>query len=176
MFTPKKIRKALEKLFDLFDEDILNALHENYDEEIEDISPYWLAKAFNTNATKLYGYRAMSHIGDGVNFYGKTLTKKKAALLLRYVDNSIENDHFQMLNCSELWLLEDMSFAHVRCVATLIKGDERPDAATEYREFVRRVARKDDIFFNPDDLVCHLDDSCMIAQATSNATICKPNG
>lgn len=176
MFTPKKITKALEKLFELFDEDVLNALHENYDEEIEDISPYWLAKAFNADATKLYAYRAMTHVGDGSNFYGKTLTKKKAALLVRYVDTSIENDHFQLLNCSELWLLEDMSFAHVRCVASLIKGDERPDAATEYREFVRKVVCKDDIFFNPDDLVCHLDDCCMMAQLMNRATNSKPNG
>ena len=68
------------------------------------------------------------------------------------------------------------SFAHVRCVGTLIKGDERPDAATEYRKFVRRVARKDDIFFEPDDLLCHLDDSCTFAQVMNKATICEPNG
>lgn len=176
MFTPKKIAKAFENLFELFDEDILSALNENYHEEIDDISPFWLAKAFNANATKLCGYRAVSHIGDGVNFYGKPLTKKKGVLLLNYLDSSIENDHLQMVHTSELWLLEDMSFAHVRCIGTLIKGDERPDAATEYRQFVRRVARKDDIFFEPDDLICNLDDSCTFAQVMNKATICEPNG
>ena len=149
MFTSKKIRKAFEKLFEMFDEDELEALIDNYLDEIASISPYWLAKAFNANATKLYGYRAVSHIEDGMNFYGKPLTKKKGVLLLNYVNSSIENEHLQMVNCSELWLLEDMSFAHVRCFGTLIKGDERPDAATEYRQFVRRVARKDDISSAP---------------------------
>ena len=163
MFTSKKIRKAFEKLFEMFDEDELEALIDNYLDEI-------------ANATKLYGYRAVSHIEDGLNFYGKPLTKKKGVLLLNYVNSSIENEHLQMVNCSELWLLEDMSFAHVRCFGTLIKGDERPDAATEYRQFVRRVARKDDIFFCPDDLLCQLDDSCMIAQAMHNATNSKPKG
>ena len=80
MFTPKKIHKAFEKLFEMFDEDDLAALIDNYLEEIEGISPYWLAKAFNANATKLYGYRAVSHIEDGMNFYGKPLTKKKGVL------------------------------------------------------------------------------------------------
>ena len=176
MFTSKKIRKAFEKLFEMFDEDELEALIDNYLDEIASISPYWLAKAFNANATKLYAYRAVSHIGDGVNFYSKSLTKKKGVLLLSYLDSSIENDHLQMVQCSELWLLEDMSFAHVQCIGTLIKGDERPDAATEYRQFVRRVARKDDIFFCPDDLLCQLDNSCMIAQAMHNATNSKPKG
>ena len=176
MFTSKKIRKAFEKLFEMFDEDELEALIDNYLDEIASISPYWLAKAFNANATKLYGYRAVSHIEDGMNFYGKPLTKKKGVLLLNYVNSSIENEHLEMVNCSELWLLEDMSFAHVRCFGTLIKGDERPDAATEYRQFVRRVARKDDIFFCPDDLLCQLDNSCMIAQAMHNATNSKPKG
>lgn len=41
MFTPKKIAKAFENLFELFDEDILSALNENYHEEIDDI---WLMK------------------------------------------------------------------------------------------------------------------------------------
>ena len=35
MFTPKKIAKAFENLFELFDEDILSALNENYHEEID---------------------------------------------------------------------------------------------------------------------------------------------
>ena len=176
MFTPKNIERAFENLSELVSPDIQAALSENYHEEMEDISPRWLAKAFDAKATKLYGYRAMSRVEGGMTYYGKPLTKKKGVLLLNYVNSSIENEHLQMVNCSELWLLEDMSFAHVRCFGTLIKGDERPDAATEYRQFVRRVARKDDIFFCPDDLLCQLDDSCMIAQAMHNATNSKPKG
>ena len=126
MFTPKKIAKAFEKLFELFDEDVLSALNENYHEEIDDISPFWLAKAFNANAIKLYGYRAVSHIGDGVNFYGKPLTKKKGILLLNYLDGSIENDHLQMVHTSELWLLEDMSFAQTAGTQWQRRGVRRP--------------------------------------------------
>ena len=176
MFTPKNIERAFKNLFELVSPDIQAALFENYHEEMDDISPRWLAKAFDAKATKLYGYRAMSRVEGGMTYYGKPLTKKKGVLLMSYQDDSIENNHVQMLQCSELWLLEDMSFAHVRCFGTLIKGDERPDAATEYRQFVRRVARKDDIFFCPDDLLCQLDDSCMIAQAMHNATNSKPKG
>ena len=111
-----------------------------------------------------------------MNFYGKPLTKKKGVLLLNYVNSSIENEHLQMVNCSELWLLEDMSFAHVQCIGTLVKGDERPDAATEYRRFVRKVKTEDDIFFSFDDLICSLDDFCMFAQAMNEATNSKPKG
>lgn len=46
MFTPKKIENALVKLFDLFDAEVMEGLYENYGEEIDDISPKWLAKAF----------------------------------------------------------------------------------------------------------------------------------
>lgn len=174
MFTPKNIERAFKEIFELASPDIQAALVENYHEEMEDISPRWLAKAFNAKTTKLYGYRAMSHVEDGMTYYGKPLTKKKGVLLMSYLDNSIENDHLQMLQCSELWLLEDMSFAHVRCVGTLVKGDERPDAATEYRQFVRRVQKEDDIFFSFDDLICRLDDFCMFAQTMNEATVNEP--
>ena len=176
MFTPKNIERAFENLSELVSPDIQAALSENYHEEMEDISPRWLAKAFNAKATKLYGYRAMSRVEGGMTYYGKPLTKKKGVLLMSYQDDSIENNHVQMLQCSELWLLEDMSFAHVQCIGTLVKGDERPDAATEYRRFVRKVKTEDDIFFSFDDLICRLDDFCMFAQAMNEATNSKPKG
>ena len=50
MFTPKKIENALVRLFDLFDAEVMEGLYENYGEEIEDISPRWLAKAFKEKA------------------------------------------------------------------------------------------------------------------------------
>ena len=65
MFTPSKIEGALERLFDLFDADVMAELYENHGEEIEDISPKWLAKAFKEQADTVYEFRAVCRVGDG---------------------------------------------------------------------------------------------------------------
>ena len=59
MFTPSKIEGALERLFDLFDADVMAELYENHGEEIEDISPKWLAKAFKEQADTVYEFRSL---------------------------------------------------------------------------------------------------------------------
>ena len=79
-----------------------------------------------------------------------------------------------MICCTELWLLEDMRFAVVRYVGTLVKGGDDADCITEYRSFVKNIEHENDVFFSPEDLICELDDACMFAQLFDEATIYEP--
>lgn len=98
MFTPSKIEGALERLFDLFDADVMAELYENHGEEIEDISPKWLAKAFKEQADMLYEFRAVCRVGDGINYHGKVLFNQRAVNLLSYLENVIENERLRIHN------------------------------------------------------------------------------
>ncbi len=174
MFTPSKIEGALERLFDLFDADVMAELYENHGEEIEDISPKWLAKAFKEQADTVYEFRAVCRVGDGLNYHGKVLFNQRAVNLLSYLENSIENERLRMIYCTELWLLEDMTFAVVHYMGTLVKDGDDADCVTEYRSFVKNIESEDDVFFTPEDLICALDDTCMFAQVVNEATIYEP--
>lgn len=174
MFTPKKIENALVRLFDLFDAEVMEGLYENYGEEIEDISPRWLAKAFREKACTVYEYRAVCRVGDGIDYNGRVLFKHRGVNLLSYLENTMENERLRMITCTELWLLEDMTFTVVQYVGTMVKDGGDADCVTEYRRFVKNIKSEDDVFFSPEDLICALDDTCMFAQVVNEATIYEP--
>lgn len=174
MFTPKDIESALISLFDLLDPEVMEMLYENFGEEIDDISPDLLAKVFKEKADTICEYRAVSRVGDGIDYHGKLLFDQRAVNLLSYLESSVENERLRMICCTELWLLEDMRFAVVRYVGTLVKGGDDADCITEYRSFVKNIEHENDVFFSPEDLICELDDTCMFAQLFNEATIYEP--
>ena len=85
----------------------------------------------------------------------------------------MENERLRMITCTELWLLEDMTFTVVQYVGTMVKDGGDADCVTEYRRFVKNIKSEDDVFFSPEDLICALDDTCMFAQLFNKATICE---
>jgi len=174
MFTPKKIENALVKLFDLFDAEVMENLYENYDEEIEDISPKWLAKAFTENAGTIPEFRMVCRAGDGIDYNGRVLFKHRGVILLSYPESIIENERMRTVTFTELWFLEDMTFAIVQYAGTMTKNGEDADCITEYRRHVKTIRTEEDVFFEPEDLICALDDTCMFAQLLNRATVCEP--
>lgn len=164
MFTPKKIEGALTRLFNLFDAEVMEGLYENYGEEIEDISLKLLAKACRKNATTVYEYRTVCRVSEDFDFNGRTLFKHRGVNLLSYQEAVMENGRLLLMTCTELWLLEDMTFAVVQYVGTLVKNGREADCITEYRRFVKKIKTEADVFFSPEDLICALDDICMYAQ------------
>ena len=174
MFTPKKIENALVKLFDLFDAEVMENLYENYDEEIEDISPKWLAKAFTENAGTIPEFRMVCRVGDGIDYNGRVLFKHRGVILLSYPESIIENERMRTVTFTELWFLEDMTFAIVQYAGTMTKNGEDADCITEYRRHVKTIRTEEDVFFEPEDLICQLDDTCMFAQLLNHATIYQP--
>lgn len=164
MFKAKDIDKALDRLFRLFDEEAFRIISDNCSEEMEDISPSVLAKHFDANADVIYGYRVMGDIGGEIDYYGRSLFNQRAVNLMVYGEDMMESAECRTLRSSELWLLEDMTFVKVNYFGMIVFKGNEPACATEYRYFDKKIETSDDIFFEPCDLVCSLDDICMFAQ------------
>ena len=70
---------------------------------------------------------------------------------------------------TELWLMEDMSFAVVRSVGMQLDM-ESEQYETCYRVFLRAVESVDDLFFSPENLLSELEEMC-IPQWEHTATV-----
>lgn len=169
MYNEREIHQAFDHLYQLFDEDTMEMLEENYSDEME-IPSELLAQAIRHNAMMVHEYRAVTTAGDCLDYCGNELFEQRATFILAYAETIAESETFRMAYRTELWLLEDMTFAVVRAVITDVSGDAY-QCMTEYRTFVRTIQDKEDIFFEPEDLICELDDICTFFAAENEATI-----
>jgi len=170
LFCEKEILQAFERIYDLFDKEIMKVMEENHSEEM-DIPYDILVQAVRDKAMTVYEYRAIADAGDCIDYYGKELFDQRATFILSYVDVSAENEQYSVEYRTELWLLEDMNFAIVHSVVTVVKSGDKYSCITEYRNFVKIIKEKEDVFFEPEDFLCELDDLCAFFAATNEATI-----
>jgi len=175
MFTPNSIQDALEGLFDLCGTNEIKYMKENYSEEFEDIDPELLAIAFQRDAAVVSKYHVLSSAGDGIDYHGATLLENRAVKLLSYALDRTGDDRVYTVQKKELWLEEDMTFSVVSCVATYMMDQDALICMTEHRSFVTNIEFDFEIFFDIGDLVCELDDICMLELlAMADATVCEP--
>lgn len=170
MFNEREIIQAVERIYDMFDEGTIEIMLENHPDELV-IPDELLAQAIRDRVMTVYEYRALCDAGDCIDYHGKELFDQRAAFILSYVEAAAESDYCCVDYRTELWLLEDMSFAVVHAVITMVNDDDRPCCITEYRTFVRTVEDEEDIFFEPEDFICELDDICTMYDACKEATI-----
>ena len=130
------------------------------------------AKDISNLIRESYGGKLKVYKTD-IDYNGRVLFKHRGVNLLSYLENTMENERLRMITCTELWLLEDMTFTVVQYVGTMVKDGGDADCVTEYRRFVKNIKSEDDVFFSPEDLICALDDTCMFAQLFNKATICE---
>lgn len=161
MFTSNKIEVALNELFDLCDFDDMEMMFENYAEEFEDICPDILALAFQSKAHMVPAYRVISIAGEGIDYMSRAIFKNRAVKILGYAVDSVGDEKVRTVQSKELWLQEDMTFSIVNCVVLIVGNDEDHICVTEYRSLIKNIEQEEDIFFDPSDLVCELDDICM---------------
>lgn len=162
MFTKEKVKKALERLFSFFPEEELELLHDNYEEELEDINPAVLAEAFREKADFADECHVVCRAGDGLEFRKKILFNQKAVRLISCIEDIHEDDKLAVLRCTELWMLVSGKFAAVEYIGTATLDGQNIICGTEYRTFLHYIRSEADIFFDPCDLVCWLDDECML--------------
>ena len=162
MFTPNSIQDALDGLFDLCDPNEMKCMKENYGEEFDDINPELLSTAFQRDAAVVSQYHVLSSTGDGIDYYGANLLKNRAVKLLTYALDRTGDDKVYTVQKKELWLEEDMTFSVVSCMATYVMEQDELICMTEHRSFVTTIEFGFEIFFDIGDLVCELDDICML--------------
>ena len=168
MFCEKEMSKAIEWLFKLYDP----IDYEGYDEdEIGNASGLYLPEVCNAlrgAVQRVHQYSVVGGYEKSFNYRGVELFDQSACLIISDVEQATM-DSITTTYERELWLLEDMSFAIVHCVAMRI-GAEDTGYRTEYRAFKKKLECHDDLFVTPEEMIEELESIC-VPQWEHEATI-----
>lgn len=160
--------KAIDWLFELFSPED----YEGYDEdEIGYAGGLCLPEvctALRGAAQTVYQYSVAGGYEKCFNYRGMELFDQRACLIISDVEQAVL-DEIKTTYETELWLMEDMNFAIVRCVSMLIGSDDT-GYVTEYRAFKKILKSAEDLFFSPEELIEELESMC-VPQWEHEATI-----
>lgn len=159
MFSEKEMSEAIDWLFELFTPED----YEGYDEEeIGYAGGLYLPEvciALRGNAQTVYQYTANGPQDKSFHYRGKELFGQRACLMYSDMERGVYDIATTKYD-TELWLLEDMTFAIVHCV-TIIFSSEDNYYSTEYRAISKIVESRDDLFFTPESLIEELEGMCV---------------
>lgn len=168
MFNEREMSKAIDWLFELFSPED----YEGYDEdEIGYAGGLCLPEvctALRGAAQTVYQYSVAGGYEKCFNYRGMELFDQRACLIISDVEQAVL-DEIKTTYETELWLMEDMNFAIVRCVSMLIGSDDT-GYVTEYRAFKKILKNAEDLFFSPEELIEELESMC-VPQWEHEATI-----
>ena len=171
MFNEANMMKALSWLHDLYQPD------DYYDEEyrdlgIEEFPPRDLCGALRQMADTLYEYKVDSDNGCGFNYRSKELMPMRGIPIVYEMTEIVEDIGGATIRYGvELWLMEDMSFAIVNCVETMLGDPKVSYHTSEYRSFVKSVECRDDLPFSPESIWDNLELDCIAYTEGSERTI-----
>ena len=134
---------ALTKLFELFSPSDYEAFDE---EEIGYAGGLCLPEvcmALKDAVQTVYQYSVTGGYEKSFDYRGVELFNQRGCLILSDVEQMVF-DEAETTYATELWLLEDMSFAIVHCVKMKI-GSEDTGYVTEYRAFKKPLEISEDI-------------------------------
>lgn len=168
MFTEEGMKEALRWLIGLYRPDDYEAYDEDEIGEDGGLCLAEVSQALRDKFQTVYQYEIKGTHEYNFNYRGRELFNMRGCLL--YSDMEIGVCDFTTTDYStELWLMEDMSFAVVRTVGMSF-GEESEQYETRYRVFLRAVESVKDLFFTPEDLLHELEEMC-IPQWEHTATI-----
>lgn len=160
MFNEREMSKAIDWLFELFSPED----YEGYDEdEIGYAGGLCLPEvctALRGAAQTVYQYSVAGGYEKCFNYRGMELFDQRACLIISDVEQAVL-DEIKTTYETELWLMEDMNFAIVRCVSMLIGSDDT-GYVTEYRAFKKILKNAEDLFFSPEELIEELESKLTI--------------
>ena len=123
MFSEKEMSKAIDWLFELFEPDD----YEGYDEEeigyAGGLCMPEVCIALRGAMQTVYQYSVDGGYDKAFDYRGLELFGQRACLLITDVNQAVL-DCAKIMYETELWLMEDMSFAIVRCVTMFVGPDD----------------------------------------------------
>lgn len=159
MFSEKKMSEAIAWLFDQFKPED----YQKYDaKELGVAGGLYLPEVCNAlrdDAQIVYEFSLSGGYSEWFDYRGKELFNKRGILLISDIEEAVV-DKESVFYETELWLMEDMTFALVRCT-TIVTGSEKEGYTGEYRAFKKKVEGRDDLFFEPEELIEKLESMCV---------------
>ena len=162
MFTTEEIKNAMNRIFNLFPvEEVKELLGENCD-VADAVKLDVVVNNLQRTASDVYLFTYASNAKETGTDMGKCLFDQKAAWI-----GTLSNEDQQVggnMICSEneLWLLEDMTFAHIFCLCNIKVEDGEYTNRTECRTLVRIIRDREDLFFSAAKLLQALEDIVII--------------
>ena len=159
LFNEREMSLALAKLFELFSPSDYEAFDE---EEIGYAGGLCLPEvcmALKDAVQTIYQYSVTGGYEKSFDYRGVELFDQRGCLIFSDVEQMVF-DEAETTYATELWLLEDMSFAIVHCVKMKI-GSEDTGYVTEYRAFKKPLEISEDLFFSPESLIEELESMCV---------------
>ncbi|NCC42496.1 MAG: hypothetical protein EOM18_02710 [Clostridia bacterium] len=159
MFTEKKIVKAISWLIQLYRPEDYSAYDEEEIGKNDGLCLPEVSMAVRDGMRTIYQYEVHGNCKYSFNYCGKELFNQRGCRIHTEMDTGI-SDFTTITYNTELWLLEDMTFATVRCVH-MVMAKERYKYQTEYRAFVKKVESRKDLLFSPEDVIGDMEEMCM---------------
>lgn len=159
MFKETDVRQALERFFNLYDANDYEAYDEEECSELGGICISEVAQTIRDNMQDVFEYRVDTNLERGFNYRGKSLFGQRACCIISDMDSGVA-DIATAAYMTELWLLEDMTFANVHCVDMSYQcGDDY--YKTEYRYLIEPVEFPEDLRFSPEEILEELEKMCI---------------
>ena len=168
MFNEREMSKAIAGLFELYEPSDYLAFDEDEIGYAGGLCLPEVCIALRDMMQTVYQYSVTGGYEKSFDYRGVELFDQRACLIISDVEQATL-DEITTTYETELWLMEDMSFSIVRCVAMSI-GSEETGYSTEYRAYKKKLENRDDLFFTPEELIEELESIC-VPQWEHEATI-----
>lgn len=159
MFKEDKMIEAIRWILNLYEPSDYDA----FDEE-ELCGDYGLCMhdvvmALRAEAKTVYQFKVDSSFEMGFKYRSPELFNQRAIRIYSETESSTSDNEMIASYSTELWLLEDMSFAVVRCVS--VSHDDGVTYDSEYRTIIKKLEKREDLFFPPEELIDELEKDCI---------------
>ena len=168
MINEREMSKAIARLFEMYEPSDYLGFDEDEIGYAGGLCLPEVCIALRDMMQTVYQYSVTGGYEKSFDYRGVELFDQRACLIISDVEQATM-DEITTTYETELWLMEDMSFSIVRCVAMSI-GSEKTGYSTEYRAYKKKLESRDDLFFTPEELIEELESIC-VPQWEHEATI-----
>ena len=159
MFKEKKMIRAMKWLFSLYAIDDFDGYDEEAYGEDFGLCLEEVVLALRNNAQIVHEYEVDGSIEFAFKYKGKELFSQRAIKIFSDMEVGASSNQTDVSYLTELWLLEDMSFAVTHCIE--MRHDDGIVYESRHRTFVKKVKGRNDLFFVPEDLIDTLEETCV---------------
>lgn len=159
MFKENKMIEAIRWILNLYEPSDYDAFDEEELGSDYGLCLHDIVMALRDKAETVYQFKVDSSFEMGFKYRSPELFNQRAICIYKEIESSTLDNETIANYSTELWLLEDMSFDVVRCV--FVSHDDGVTYDSEYRTIVKKLEKREDLFFPPEDLVEELEEACI---------------
>lgn len=159
MFKEDKMIEAIRWILNLYEPSDYDAFDEEELGGDYGLCLHDVVMALRDKAETVYQFKVDSSFEMGFKYRSPELFNQRSIRIYKEIESSTLDNETIANYSTELWLLEDMSFAVVHCVS--VSHDDGVTYDSEYRTTVKKLEKREDLFFPPKELIDELEETCI---------------